>query len=437
MKIEKDTDVLLINVPISRGAKLKKASASILSMPPLGLLYIASSLIEEGYRTSFIDLAVENMSKSDFTDILKESNAKIFGISTYFESWSATKSLISAIKEFNSEAIVIGGGVCSNSSDQKMIEELGFDYISLGEGELSFVNLCNSLLKNTDLNKCAGISYKNNYGEMVRREAVRISNLDELVFPDRNLIKLDKYVYPFTISTARGCPGRCVFCSSYSFWGKNIYLRSVENIILEIKDIASNFDSNEFFIVDDTFTMIPERTKKFCELLLKIGRDFTWGCESRADIVDEDLLKIMYNSGCKMIQFGLESADNDILKSINKNITFEQVEKASKLAHNIGFDINVSVIIGHASDTKETIEYTIEKARLLKEKYSANVLFSINTPYPGTDLYKKADEYGIEILTDNFDFYSTDNAIINTRNLTSYDLRYYYNTILKERNSNL
>ncbi|WP_181793952.1 B12-binding domain-containing radical SAM protein [Garciella nitratireducens] len=190
------------------------------------------------------------------------------------------------------------------------------------------------------------------------------------------------------------------------------------------------FKAKEFFIVDDTFTMIPERTKKFCDLLSELETFFIWGCESRTDIVDKDLLQSMYLAGCRKTQFGLESAHDKVLHSINKNITFKQVENATKLAHDIGFDINISVIIGHAEDTKETIEYTLEKSRLLKEKYNANMQFSINIPYPGTDLYENAVEYGIEVLTDNYDFYSTDNAIINTKYLTANDLRYYYNSVL-------
>jgi len=433
MKILNESDVLLVNVPTSRAAKINKVSASVLSMPPLGLMYIASYLIKKHYIVSFIDLAVESMTMEYFTKELEIINPKIVGISTYFESWTAMKSLIKVIKDHNKDIVIVGGGICANFCENRMLNELGFDFLSLGEGEYSFEALCSAILNNGSIYNVEGISFLNDNGDVLKKDVVRITKLDALPFPDRSILNLDKYVYPFTISTARGCPGRCVFCSSHAFWGEKVYFRKVENIIEEIRELNSQYNAVEFFVVDDTFTINPERTKKFCNLLTKLDTKFIWGCESRADVVDIDLLRSMYDAGCRKIQFGLESADDDILESINKKIKFNHVENAVRLASEIGFDINVSVIIGHANDTKKTIEYTIEKSYMLRDKYKANVLYSINTPFPGTDLYENAREMGIEILTDNFDFYSTDNAIINTRYLFAEDLRLYYNNIIFNR----
>ncbi|WDV44106.1 radical SAM protein [Clostridiaceae bacterium M8S5] len=430
MKIIPNSDVLLINVPTSRSSRINKASARILSMPPLGLLYIASTLTSAGYTVSFIDLAIESTTGDNLIKKLSVINPKIIGISTYFNSWSAMKSLISIIKSYNSQIQVIGGGVCANFCSEKLINELGFDYVSLGEGENSFLGICNMILQEVNIMDCYGITYKDENGVIKSSEPIRIRDLDKLPIPDRSLLTLDKYVYPFTISTSRGCPGRCIFCSSSSFWGKKIYMRSIKSIIDEIKYLVLHFNAEEFFIVDDTFTMKPQRTKEFCEEMIKLDRQFIWGCESRADIIDRELLLIMYQAGCRKIQFGLESASNKVLASIKKSVTYEQVENATKIASKVGFDINISVIIGHAEDTHETIKHSIDCGRELKEKYNANVLYSINTPYPGTELYNNREKYGIELLTDNFDFYSTDNAIINTKYLTAGEIRYYYNKTL-------
>ncbi len=415
MKTIKESDVLLLNIPISRAAKINKMAASLVSMPPLGLLYIASALKAKKYKVSFIDLAIEQVDETTLIEILKKTQPRVVGISTYFESWSAMKALVGLIRKFDEEIVIVGGGVSANFCTKELIESINFDYISLGEGESSFVDICDSVIRNKSIKKCYGLAYKNNDEGLTIIEPRRIRNLDDLPIPDRNLLNLQKYVYPFTISTARGCPGNCIFCSSRAFWGKNVYFRSVENIIYEIEELATNLNAREFFIVDDTFTMKPKRTEAFCNQLQALEYDFIWGCESRADVVTEDLLKRMYEAGCRKIQFGLESADENVLKSIKKNVRFEQVEKATKIASEIGFDINISVIIGHAEDTRKTIEYTIEKAQDLKDKYGANVLYSINTPYPGTEQYEYARELGIEIITENFDFYSTDNAIINTK----------------------
>lgn len=430
MKLVETSDVLLLNIPISRESRINKKSASVLSMPPLGLLYIYSTLIGENYRVSFIDLAVERISQKEFQNIISYIKPKMVGISTYFESWSAMKIISQFIKDINKNTIVVGGGSCANFCSERLLNELKFDYVSLGEGEKSFLDLCDFVNGRKDISECEGVVYKDNFGKIIKKDSKRIEDLDALPFPSREIIDLKKYVYPFTISTARGCPGQCIFCSSQAFWGKKVKFRTINNIINEIKYLDERFSAKEFFIVDDTFTVIPNRTVEFCDALKKLNTKFIWGCESRADVVTKELLLNMYESGCRKIQFGLESADNLILSSIKKNITFEQVEKAVKIASEIGFDINVSVIIGHAEDTIETILYTINKSKSLRDRYGANILYSINTPYPGTEQFINANEMGIDILTNNFDFYSTDKAIINTKHLNSDQINYLYNKVV-------
>ena len=174
--------------------------------------------------------------------------------------------------------------------------------------------------------------------------------------------------------------------------------------------------------------MRPQRVFEFIELLKKNNLKIIWGCESRADIITKELLEAMYYAGCLKIQFGLESANNKILQLIGKGITKEDVLNAVKIAYSIGFDINISFIIGHAFDTKDTIEETLDFALYLFQEYKVNPYCAINTPYPGTQLYNFPQKFGLEILTDNFDNYTMDNPIIKTKNFSPEDLRRYYQT---------
>lgn len=132
----------------------------------------------------------------------------------------------------------------------------------------------------------------------------------------------------------------------------------------------------------------------------------------------------------------MESADNNILKGLKKKVTIEQIENAIKLAYKYHMHITASFIIGHAEDTKETIEKTLNFAEFIQKEYGVNVVGSINTPFPGTEQYNKCEEYGIEILTDDWNNFRLNNAIINTKNITANELRYYYNKVLELQMNN-
>ena len=253
MKIKKNSDVLLINVPLDRTIKYREQLATLSSMPPLGQLYIATYLEKYGYKVSFIDLAVELFDMQEFYDVLLECSPEIVGIATYVESWKVQNTLIKKIKETIPDIIIVGGGHCATFEYNKMMQ-IGFDYLIRGEGEEAFLNICNWKIRNrkVDLESISGLVYKKD-DLIISNKIRRINNLDVLPFPDRSFLNLKRYSYPFTISTARGCPGRCIFCSSHAFWGNKIIMRSAKDIYSEVVELNKQYSMTEFFIIDDTF----------------------------------------------------------------------------------------------------------------------------------------------------------------------------------------
>lgn len=147
-------------------------------------------------------------------------------------------------------------------------------------------------------------------------------------------------------------------------------------------------------------------------------------------------MSMLSENGCKKIQIGLESADNEILKKLKKWVTIEQIENGINLAHKYGMHISASFIIGHAFDTDETIEKTIKFVKYIQSKYGAYVMGSVNTPFPGTEQYERAEELGIKIYTDKWDNYKLDSPIISTKNITIEKLRYYHDVIIHLMNNN-
>lgn len=433
MKIIKNSDVMLINVPMERGLSKREEIALLSSMPPLGMLYIMSYLEKAGYAVSFVDLAVEMFDRKEFVEGLMEANPKLVGLSTYVESWDFQNSLADSIKSVLKESIIVAGGHCASFCYEDILKNRSFDYLIRGEGEEAFLLLTNYLINGEGkLNDIGNLVYIKD-GHTVINPSKRILDIESLPYPARDAIDFLRYSYPFTISTSRGCPGRCIFCSSRAFWGKKVKIRSAGNIISEIKSVYNQYSLRDFFIIDDTFTFLPARTIEFCDRLNEfseeINEKFSWGCESRADVVDYKLLRKMKDSGCQMIQFGMESGNNEILKSIKKNIKYEQVYESVKLAYELGIKVNVSFIIGHHEDTHETIQETLEKALDLKRSFNANVLYGINTPYPGTELRKKKDEFGLELMTDNYRHLLPQVASIATNYLSQNDIRKYYNIV--------
>lgn len=418
-------DVLLLNLPT--GTWYKKELAEGNSMPPLGIMYIGTYLKKNNYTVKIIDLAVENLDENQFFQAIEECNPSIIGMSTYNEAWNVQKILCRRIKQKYPNIIIAAGGAFATFCYEQVLNESMTDFVLRGEGEYVFCQLCDCLLRGKlKKENIKGLCYKNKEGSVIANANVeRIKNLDQLPFPDRSLIKKEKYVLPYTISTSRGCPGQCIFCSSKSFWGKSVIMRSAENVYKEVMDIYEKYGANIFYITDDTFTASKKRCLEFCEMLRQSGISFVWGCESRADVINEEFIRILYESGCHKIQFGMESADNEILQRIKKHVTIEQIENAVMCAAKYNMHIQVSYIVGHAFDTEETVKKTISFAKHLSDDYGARVVCSVNTPFPGTEQYEKRKELGIEIKTDEWEKYLLNSPIINTKHLSINQLRYY------------
>ncbi|MBE6049822.1 MAG: B12-binding domain-containing radical SAM protein [Clostridium sp.] len=432
-----EIDVLLINLPTTSWYKEKFAKSN--SMPPLGLLYIGTVLEKNEYKVKVIDLAVEHFSQEKFIKELKVLNPKIVGMSTYNESWKAEQVLTRLVKKVLPNVTVYAGGAFATFCYEDILRNTSTNYVIKGEGEFSTLKLCNKLIRKEEINieDIPGIVYKQEDGSIyVNNANERILKLDELPFPNRDLIDINNYLLPFTINTSRGCPGQCVFCSSKAFWGKKVYMRSAQDVFDEVMYIYDKYNSTIFYITDDTFTASYKRATEFCKLVKKSKIKFLWGCESRADVVTDELMKELYEAGCRKIQIGLESADNDILKKLKKNVTIEQIENGIRLAYENGMHISASFIIGHAFDTKETIEKTLNFVRHIQKDYGAYVMGSSNTPFPGTEQYEKMDEWGITVFAKEWDEFKLNSPIISTKNITLNELRRYLNTVTGIMNQN-
>jgi len=211
--------------------------------------------------------------------------------------------------------------------------------------------------------------------------------------------------------TMRGCPFKCIFCSTKVF-GKDTRRRSPKKVLGEIRDIHEKYGIDHFAFLDDTFTLNKKHTIEICDLLIKENLNITWDANTRANLVDEELVSKMAESGLIRLCFGLESVDENIRRIMKKEVPLEQYIEANRLTNKYNIETTNSCMIGLPGETKETIRKTLRFLRESKEIRQANI--SIAVPYPGTELYElaKRGEYGLQLLINDFSQFKRYNAAV-------------------------
>ncbi|MGB8216480.1 MAG: radical SAM protein [Candidatus Methanoperedens sp.] len=350
--------------------------------PPLGLSYIAS-IIERNHEVRILDLALypENLEKLSY--VLQEFNPDVVGITCYTASYSASMGIAKHVKGYNKTIITIVGGAHPSIRPDDCLNE-NMDFVMRGEGEETFPELLEHLEGNRELSSIKGMSYKRDGKNIHNPPRPYITNLDKYPFPARHLLEMDKYSEPIiTILTSRGCPFNCVYCCR-TVMGKKYTAQPPERVLEEIKMVLGSSTYRHIHFTEELFTFDKERVKRICELLIENNFGITWSCNSRVTSVDESLLTLMKKAGCIRITFGVESGDDNILKSLKRGISVDQIRRTFKDCKTVGIEAAGYFMIGVPEDTKETVKRTIDFAMELDP---FNCLFSTATPLPGTDLW--------------------------------------------------
>lgn len=370
--------------------------------PPLGLAMVAAVLEENGHSIKILDLPTAMFSENSLSMAIHHEKPDIVGITAVTPTINSAVSVAKKIKEIDSDIpIVLGGAHATILPEETLKNAPEIDMIVRGEGEQTTLELIKVLEENpSDVSKVLGVTYRE--GVSIRSNPARppILDLDALPFPAFHLLPvIGKYrLHPpfgrrspvMPIITSRGCPYRCIFCSK-SVCGKNYRSNSPSYVVDEIRFLNEKFGVNEIKFYDDVFTLDKKRVIAICKLLKEQGIDIPWTCETRVNLVDSKLLRIMKDSGCYMIAYGVESGNQGVLNSLKKDITLKQVTEAFKLTHDVGIGTVAYFMLGSPEETSETIDETVEFAKKIDPDFAQ---FSITTPYPGTELYNLAVEEG-------------------------------------------
>lgn len=379
------------------------------TMPPVGLLSIAGWLQQNKIKVNLLDFTIENFKKNNVEDILQNKIKSIgvpewFGISVCtpvaYNAYYIAKILKTL---YPKSKIVLGGPHITVLKEQIFSECEHVDYLITGEGEYS---LCN-LIKHNDLSPNNILTrHPNPNINKVDAEEIKIH---ELPLPAYNLLDFKKYTPPpatlnskkpgIGIITSRGCPYQCVFCARIT--GHKLRFKTIEQVINEIKYLQKTFNIKQFHFYDDTITCKKQYITDLCNRMIEENLNLHWSCFARVDTVDEEILTLMKKAGCFVIMYGVESLDEKILKDIKKGISIEQINKALKLTRKAKIESRVSLIIGTATETRETLSKT--KKDLLKLDTDFFQVF-IAVPMPGSQFFIDAKAEN-KIINENWPDY--------------------------------
>ena len=414
--------VLLVNCAISMEGR-KKINEAV-SSPSIGLLSIASVLKMHGYEVRILDFFVERITGKQFVSFLEEYNPGVIGFSVYTRTVPFLDKMTQILKKIHYKGIIVAGGPHASFCQEEMLQKYHVDYVISGEGEFSFLKLMEHINYGYPIAKVKGVSYMEGSEICINPASGQIEILDALPLQPIGLVDADKYSSPFSIITSRGCPGNCIYCASRALQGRKYRMRSAENIICELIYMSKALNKVTFLILDDTFTADVVRFKKFANLIKKSNIPFQFRIESRGDVLNYEILKMLKEINCKIIHVGIESGSQEVISQIGKKIDLESTIEKLYQGSQLGIHIVASFIIGHYCDTEQTVE---ESLTLMKKLTESGIEVSVAslTPFPGTPLYNNRDKLQLHIHANSWQEYDFGNVIVSTKYLSREKLQEY------------
>ena len=387
--------------------------------PPLNLAYLAAIAENLGHEVLLIDGEAEGLSMEQIVKRVKNFNPNLIGITATTPFYHIAVELGNELQEKIEAPIAIGGPHVTVLKEK--VFEKCFNYAFIKEADNSWPEFLDKFKKKEDLSSVKGIMYRKNNDIIFTGNPVPCQDVNSITIPARHLLKNELYnlgtlegIKRFTsIMTVRGCPFRCIFCSTKVF-GKDTRKRDPQLVIKEMKECIEKYETEHFMFLDDTLTLHRQHIMSICGLIIKEKLNITFEGSTRANMVDEELIKKMANAGLIRLSFGLESVDETIRQTMKKMIPLECYIGASRLTNKYGIETLTSCMIGLPGETYETVKKTLSFLRKSKEIKQA--IISIAVPYPGTELYEiaKKGEMGLKLMTENFSQYRRYNVAVMT-----------------------
>jgi magnesium-protoporphyrin IX monomethyl ester (oxidative) cyclase len=387
---------------------------------PLGITYLASALRKEHIKVSLLDSLIEGwdsvieldthniqfgLTPAEIAERAYSLSPDIVGISCMYSIQAkVTSEIAREIKQRLPDVKICSGGAHSSAMPEEVATDKNIDFVVMGEGEATLIDIINALNNNTPFEDIDGVCYRTQDGRVVLNQKTRfIENLDNIPSPALDLLPMERYfevnrphgtitknrrVVP--IVTSRGCPAKCVFCSIHPVWGRLYRTRSPESVVNEIEMLVNQYRVQEIHIEDDNFTFNRKRAEKICDLIIERNIKVAFAAPNGLAVwaLNEQLLRKLKRAGFYRLTLAIESGSQKTLsKIIHKPLRIERVLEVIKSARKVGFDIDLFFVVGFPGETPEEMQKTFDLGKSLDV---SNVKYFIATPYPGTKLLEIA-----------------------------------------------
>jgi radical SAM superfamily enzyme YgiQ (UPF0313 family) len=351
---------------------------------PYGLFAIGANTLRAGYPTKVINLSAFAWSRVE--EVIENLDADVYGRSCWTANRRGVKLVSELIKRIRPNAKVIVGGPHATPLGPELLAAYpAVDVVCVGESDLTFLELASRIANNDDLRGVKGTVYRAADGKVARApERKNTPELDSLACPQH-------YFDTHILMTSRGCPWSCTFCGAETSWGRGFRANSIDYVVSAMESTLSRLPVKMIQIKDDTFTTHKKRVLDLCKTIREKKLSFFWSCDTRVDLLTDELLREMRLAGCQRLSLGVESGSQRILDLIEKKITTTEILESTALAKKYGIKVRYYMMLGNRGDTKDTFEETL---RFLETAAPHEYVFSCLSIYPGTKDFRDAEKAG-------------------------------------------
>jgi anaerobic magnesium-protoporphyrin IX monomethyl ester cyclase len=373
-------------VPSGEGAPLEFVPGDLdadFFQTPYGLFTLAAEAMDKGHQVKVVNLSAFRWAEVE--TILGRLDADLFGMSCWTANRRGVAYTADLLKRLHPSAhVVIGGPHATPFAVEMLRHHPSIDTVTLGESEDTFLELVSALSNGQPTAGILGTAYREGGDVLLAKGRPSISKLDRLASPQLHFAT-------HILMTSRGCPWQCTFCGAETTWGRGFRGHSVTYVVDAIERALERLPVRMIQIKDDTFTANKKRALAICHEIQRRNIKFLWSCDTRVDVLDEELLLEMRRAGCERLSLGVESGSDIILRNIDKKINAEEILRASNMAKSVGIQVRYYMMLGNRGETVETFQETL---RFLERAKPHQYVFSCLSVYPGTRDFDEAVRQG-------------------------------------------
>lgn len=376
---------------------------------PYGLFAIGAECIRAGHQTKVLNLSAFRWQQVE--EVIAALDADVFGMSCWTANRRGVRLVADLVKSKHPSALVVVGGPHATPLGPEIMKYFrSVDLVCVGESDRTFLDIVGKKERGEPLLRIPGTVYRDhaerahadgagprpddpddpndpNHGApriVTAPERKNVQNLDDLASPHHFF---DTHI----LMTSRGCPWNCTFCGAETSWGRGFRANSNEYVLDAMESVSKRLPVKMIQIKDDTFTTNKKRVLGLCKEMQRRNLGFFWSCDTRVDVLSDELLREMRLAGCQRISLGVESGSQKILDLIDKKITPQEILDSTQLAKKYGIKIRYYMMLGNRGETRETFQETLA---FLEKAAPHEYVFSCLSVYPGTRDFHDAEKAG-------------------------------------------